>query len=265
MSEEPNSEEPVEKASSPKQRAEEKAAEFRMLAEIGAVFEGTRKFGDQIKPDLKQDIARDVQQTIARLDKHKILNTPVIEPQSIPEAIRLLSLPETLELSTGDYHVRSRPGETMVVRWLNNEQVENFYQRLQAHFDATLDAFREEERQAKEWKNDPDTNAYLDALDDIKDDLSEKYLREQIQKHNVVVLSTQTADEISITFLTEYVMGVSVAELVGEASAPPDSPSNRDLAWFYKLFALRGKINDEERMCFFVYLQKTEDTFDTDW
>ena len=56
------------------------------------------------------------------------------------------------------------------------------------------------------------------------------------------------------------------------ASAPPDSPTDfdklsageRDRAWFFKLFSLRGMVEGEERMCFFTYLQKSEDTFDSD-
>ena len=60
-------------------------------------------------------------------------------------------------------------------------------------------------------------------------------------------------------------MGVSPEDLVGKASAPPeDQPSERDLAWFFKLFSLRGMDGDVERMCFFTFLQKTEETFDLD-
>jgi hypothetical protein len=55
-------------------------------------------------------------------------------------------------------------------------------------------------------------------------------------------------------------MGVSPAELVGSASVPPDEPTDQDLAWFFKLFALRGMVEAEERMCFFTYLQKSDDS-----
>jgi len=42
--------------------------------------------------------------------------------------------------------------------------------------------------------------------------------------------------------------------------APPDEPTERDLAWFYKLFSLRGISEGIEQMCFFTYLQKSGDT-----
>ena len=53
-------------------------------------------------------------------------------------------------------------------------------------------------------------------------------------------------------------------QVVGSASAPPDVPTERDFAWFFKLFSLRGMVAGTERMCFFAYLQKTEDTFEGD-
>ena len=52
--------------------------------------------------------------------------------------------------------------------------------------------------------------------------------------------------------------------IVGPASAPPEAPTERDLAWFFKLFSLRGQRDGVEQMCFFTYLQKTDDTFDFD-
>jgi hypothetical protein len=57
-------------------------------------------------------------------------------------------------------------------------------------------------------------------------------------------------------------MGVPAVEVVGRASAPPDEPSERDLAWFFKLFSLRGVVDGTEQMCFFTFLQKSDDTFD---
>jgi hypothetical protein len=54
-------------------------------------------------------------------------------------------------------------------------------------------------------------------------------------------------------------MGVEAAEVVGATSAPPDAPTERDRAWFFKLFSLRGLHEGIEQMCFFAYLQKSED------
>jgi hypothetical protein len=175
----------------------------------------------------------------------------------------LLNLYAAHDLSTGDYHIHRRPGEVMIVRWLKGEEVDAFYQRLQAHFDAALDGFKEDERQSLEWKQDPKTLAYLAALDSIELKMDERYLRQIIRQHKIFVLSTQTADEINIAYLSDHIMGVSAAEIVGAASAPPDEPSESDLAWFFKLFSLRG-VDDAgvERMCFFTFLQKTDDSFD---
>ena len=58
-------------------------------------------------------------------------------------------------------------------------------------------------------------------------------------------------------------MSLIAAELVGAASAPPeDAPTEQDLAWFFKLFSLRGVIDGAEHMCFFTFMQKTDDSFD---
>ncbi len=65
---------------------------------------------------------------------------------------------------------------------------------------------------------------------------------------------------MDLLHLCDYVMGVPAAEIVGSASAPPeDGPTERDRAWFFKLFALRGMREGVARMCFFTYLQKTDD------
>jgi hypothetical protein len=56
-------------------------------------------------------------------------------------------------------------------------------------------------------------------------------------------------------------MGVEAAEVVGRASAPPeDGATEQDRAWFFKLFSLRGVIDGVERMCFFTYLQKGDES-----
>jgi hypothetical protein len=255
---------PAARVQDPKTRAKEKADEFRMHAEIAAVFEGPRKFEAAVRTDLADDLARDVQRRVARLEKAKSPESPILPPPTATaEAIELLKLAEARELPTGDYHVRRRPGEVMILRWLAGEEVETFYARMQAHFDAALEGFKEDERHAHAWKQDANTAAFLEALDAIELKTADRYLRDSIRQHNLYVLSTVTADEMDILHLADYVMGVPAAELVGEASAPPaDGATERDRAWFFKLFALRGNPDGVERMMFFTYLQKAEDTFE---
>lgn len=251
---------PAERSADPADRAREKFDEFRMHAELAAVFEGPRKFAAQLLPKLDPEQARDVQQTIARLEKARPADAPLLPPPSTGDAARVLALPDTHGLSTNDYHVHRRPGEAMILRFLAGEQVETFYERMQAHFNAALNQYREEERQSHGWKQDPDTLKYLTALDAIDVRMADRYLRDPIRQHNLFVLSTQAADELDILHLTDYVMGLPAAELVGAASAPPeDGATERDRAWFFKLFALRGMNEGTERMCFFTYLQKSDD------
>jgi hypothetical protein len=256
------SESPAERAGDPKERAKEKSDDFRMHAELVAVFEGTRKFDAQIRPNLDASLAREIQRTMAKLEKSKAPDSPILPPPSVPEATNLLNLAQSRELSTNDYHIARRPGEAMIVRWLQGDEVDAFYQRLQAHFDAAMTAFREEERQSNEWKQDPKTLAYLAALDELEVKLADRYLRDLIRQHKLFVLSTQAADELNIAYLADYVMSVPAAEIVGSASAPPDdAPTERDLAWFFKLFSLRGTRDGVEQMCFFTFLQKTDDAW----
>lgn len=261
MFEEP-SETPAELPADPAQRAREKSDEFRMHAELAAVFEGPRKFDAQILSGLDANLAREIQRMMGRLEKAKSPESPILPPQVTGDAAGLLSFAKSHDLPTNDYHVSRRPGEVVIVRWLEADQVATFYERIQAHFDAALNAYREEERQAHEWKQNPQTLAYLAALDAVEVSMAERYLRDEIRKHKLFVLSTQTADEINIAYLCDYVMGVSAAEVVGEASAPPDEPTERDLAWFFKLFSLRGVDEGVERMCFFTYLQKSDEAMD---
>jgi hypothetical protein len=255
-------EDPSERSLTPADQAREKSDEFRMHAELAAVFEGPRKFDAELLPGLDAGIAREVQRSIARLEKSKSPDSPVLPQGSVAEAAAVLGRAEAEGLSTNDYHIHRRPGEVMIVRWLAGEQVETFYTRLQAHFDAAMNGYREEERSAQEWKQDPKMLAYLAALDGIEVKMAERYLRDTIRKHNLFVLSTQTADEINIAYLTEHIMGVAPDDLVGSAAAPPDNPAESDLAWFFKLFSLRGIIDGAERMCFFTYLQKSNDDFE---
>ena len=256
-------EEPAELASTPAERAKEKASELRMHAELAAVFEGPRKFDAALQPGLGGDLARDLQRRIATLEKTKSPGSPVLPDSAAADAAALLAVPA--ELSTNDYHLHRRPGELMILRWLAGEQVELFYTRLQAHFDAGLEGYKEDERQATEWKKNPDTLAYLAALDEIKLSMADTYLRDPVRRGGLHVLSTITTDEINIAYLTDYIMGVTPVELVGAASAPPSDPSERDLAWFFKLFSLRGIRDGEERIFFFAYLQKTEDSLEDSW
>ena len=55
-------------------------------------------------------------------------------------------------------------------------------------------------------------------------------------------------------------MGVTPIDIVGKASAPPREPTEQDLAWFFKLFSLRGIKDGAEQMCYFTYLQKSEES-----
>jgi hypothetical protein len=248
-----------ERAANPGLRAREAADEMRMHAQLAAVFEGCRKFDAQLRVGLDAEIAREIQRGMARLEKSKAADIPLLPESSFPDAAALLDLWQTRDLTTNDYHIHRRPGEVMMVRWLSGEQVETFYQRLQAHFDAAMEGLREDERQANEWKQDPATLAYLKALETVEVSMAERYLREPIRTHNLFVLSTQTADEMNIAHLCDYVMGVTVSDVVGSASAPTPGGDESDLAWFFKLFSLRGMKDGVEQMCFFAFLQKAGD------
>ena len=62
-------------------------------------------------------------------------------------------------------------------------------------------------------------------------------------------------------------IGDSVRWIVATAQSGPGGetphiflkPTERDLAWFFKLFSLRGMVEESERMCFFAFLQKSDD------
>src|SRR5687767_8201241 len=98
----------AERAADPAARAKEKFDEFRMHAELAAVFEGKRKFDAELRAGLNPDVARDVQRTVARLEKAKTADSPLLPGESSADAIRLLTLPATAGLSTNDYHVHRR-------------------------------------------------------------------------------------------------------------------------------------------------------------
>jgi hypothetical protein len=252
---------PSEQASDPARRAKEKADELRLHAELFAVFEGVRKFDAAIVPGLDPEVARTIQRTMAKLAKAKSPELPVLPDEVAEDAAKLLQIWKTSNLTTNDYHVHRRPGEVMIVRWIEGEQVNTFYDRFQAHFDVGFGDFRDEERQSLEWKKDAQSLEYLDALDKIEVKMPEVYLREAIQKLPVFVLSDYTVDEMNIAHLVDYVMGVPAVEVVGRASAPPDAPTDQNLTWFFKLFSLRGKVEGVEQMCFFTFLQKADDSF----
>jgi hypothetical protein len=256
----------------PQVRALEKIEEFRMHAELAAVFEAPRKFGAAVLTDLPTAVSRDLQLTLARLDKARAnlgqlippapLASPAASEPATPlasaEAMRLLTMPETEDLSTGDYHLCRRPGEVTIARWVVGDEVDTFYTRLQAHFDVALEGHKDDERQDNAWKNDPDVLSYLDALEKNPVNLAEVYLRPQVRQHGVFAINTQTADEINIEYLADYLMGVAPADVVGDESAPPEAPTESDLAWYFKLFLLRGIRDGTERALFFTFLQKTD-------
>ena len=259
MYEEPE-ERPADRVTSAADRARTKSDEFRMHAELAAVFEAHRKFEVGIHTNLPADLAREIQRTVGRLEKARSAESPLLPEAVKAEAAGLLNMPEGKGLETNDYYIHHRPGEVMIVRWLRGEEVETYYGRLQAHFDAALEGYRDDERSALGWKQDPTSAAYLEALEKIDVKMAERYLREPIRQHGLFVMSTQVADEINIAYLCEDIMGASTERVVGEASAPPmDGATEQDLAWFFKLFSLRGVREGVEEMCFFAYLQKTEE------
>jgi hypothetical protein len=236
MFDEPD-ETPTEGPSEPADQAREKAHEFRVHAQLVAAFEGHRKFDAKLLVGLDPELAREIQRTIGRLEKSKPADSPILPENSAAEAAGLLNFPKSRGLSTNDYHIHRRPGEVMIVRWIEGDQVETFYERLQAHFDVALNGFREDEREANEWKKEPKTLAYLAALDAVKLRMADVYLREPIGKHHIFVLSTQTADEMDILHLCETVMGVSAADIVGKASAPPEVFAEFRTAWSKCVFS----------------------------
>ncbi len=265
MFDDENEEAGPEKPIDPAVKAKEKVDFFRMHAELAAVFEGKRKFEAELLPGLDADLARGVQRSIAKLEKAKAPESPILPPPVLKDASDLLDLHRTHDLSTNDYHIQRRPGEVLIIRWLEGEQVATFYERIQAHFDAGFNHFREEERGAHEWKQEEKSLAYLKALDDAHVNMAERYLRELIKKHNLFVLSTQAADELNIVFLADHLMSVTPDDIVGSASAPEGEHDEANLAWFFKLFSLRGMKEGIEQMMFFTFLQKTEDTFEDSW
>src|SRR4051812_26575045 len=89
----------------PADRAKDKTDEFRMHAELAAIFEAHRKFDAQILPNLDPQVARDTQKTIGLLERSRHPDTPVILDKSVADAAKLLDLPSTAGVSTNDYHI----------------------------------------------------------------------------------------------------------------------------------------------------------------
>ena len=253
-------------AAAPQQRVAEKVESLKTHSQLAAVFEGHRKFGHEVNVGLDSGVARDVQKSVAQLEqaKLKLSKGPLLPPESFDQARDLLTKPAELKLACGDYHVYRRPGETMIMRWLDGEQTDVFYERLQAHFDAALAQTQEDERNTHGWRGDEETTSYLDLLDNAKQDMPAWFLRPIIKQHRFYVLSTITADEMNIDHLAGYLMGITAAELVGSESAPggdynEEGPSDADKAWYFKLYCLRGMPGQQERMCYFAFLQKASD------
>src|SRR4051812_22162814 len=98
------SEDPAERAIDAAAAVKDKSDEFRMHAELCAVFEGPRKFEAQLRPDLDADLAREIQRTMGRLEKAKSAEHPVLPESAAEDAARLLRLPDERALSTNDYH-----------------------------------------------------------------------------------------------------------------------------------------------------------------
>jgi hypothetical protein len=246
----------------PDARAAEKVAELRMHSELAAIFEGPRKFEANLTAGLDPDIARDVQRSMAKFERSKVEATPVLDAASMPDAFRILELPTTAALTTNDYHIYRRPGEVMIARWLAGDEIDTFIGRYQAHCDAALAGAREEDRSSLEWRGDEQTTAYLTALDAAELNAELLYYREPIRKHGICVITTTATDEMNIRFLCSHLMGAEISDVVGTASAPGDDATDRELAWYFKLFSLRGAKDGVERMCFFTFLQKSDDDFD---
>ena len=250
---------PSERPIPPAQRAAERASEFRMHAELAAIFEGPRKSGSRILADLDGPSARDLQQRLARLERARSEASPAIPAEQAAAADEALAWPAERGLAPGDYHLHRRPGEVMMVRWLEGEGAQAFYDRMQAHLEAGMGDFVEEEKRSLAWKNDEPTAAYLSALEEqLKGSMADRYLRPLIQRAGLRALSTLAVDEMDILHLCGHWMGLDPARIVGESAAPPeDQPTESQRTWFFKLLSLRGP--GPERLLFFVYLQKSSD------
>jgi len=76
-------------------------------------FEGNRKFDAEILSRLDAEVAREVQRTMARLEKSKSADSPDRAGAIAADAADLLNFPRTRDLSTNNYHIHRRPAK----RW----------------------------------------------------------------------------------------------------------------------------------------------------
>ena len=71
---------------------------------------------------------------------------------------------------------------------------------------------------------------YLAELEKIEVKMVDRYLRDLIRTQNIFVLSTQTADEIDILHLCDYVMGVPAADPASGYDERVVNPTARPVA-----------------------------------
>lgn len=255
----------AESTRDPALRVQEKLDELRIHADLAGIFEGPRKFGAKLITKVDANLIRDIQQVIAKLDKSKQPGKPFLTPARKLGASMLVESLEAQDVSSGDYHIHRRPGEVMIVRWIKGGDVDTFYQRLQAHMNVAIEQAREDERQALGWKQDAATLAYLDQLDAAELDMQKWWMRDVLRDHELATVRTQTADDLNIAYLTEHIMGLDAADVVGADAAPGEGADESALAWYFKLFALCGSNDGVEHIVFFAFLQKTDDAFDFDF
>ena len=253
-----------ENAGDPEQRAREAVEQLRIHCELAAVFEGPRKYDAEVRPGLDAGVARDLQQAIGKLEKQKTAKLgPVLPPAALEAAKAVLDRPATdPSVELGVYHISRRPGETIIIRWLDAEDIERFYERFNAHFKAAHGQKLEDDRQELGWRQDEADQKYLEHFEKVEPQADLWYLRELLKKHGMIALSTTSVDEMDILHLCDTLMGVPAIDVVGRQSAPdPDdaNPSHADRAWYFRLFNLRGPVNGVERMCIFAFLQKADD------
>ena len=250
----------------PEQAARDKLEELRMYAELAAVFEGPRKFDHDLRRDLPSDLAQRLQRGMLTLERARPNQVQILPDEQVPLARELLSANDPAGLTCGDYHACVRPGQVVMARWIRGEDFDVFHERLLAHFDAMLAGHIEDEESARAWQGDPSLPKYLESLEKFKPNLADRYLVAFVRSGRVpACLSTHTADELNIAFLAETVMGLSVPEVVGPQAGAATSDEDDDdaypdesaLAWYFKLYLLRGTVERVPTACFFAFLQKT--------
>ncbi|MFN4243284.1 MAG: hypothetical protein ACK4PI_08610 [Tepidisphaerales bacterium] len=258
----------------PEVAAADKLEELRMYAELAAVFEGTAKFGHALLRDLTPDLARRLQVGMVTLERARDGSVQLIPAEKVPLAHELLRLHREAGLSTCDYHSLVRPGEVHLARWVVGTDFDTVFSRLCAHFDAMLSGHVEDEQAARGWQGDPSLPAYIAALEKLKPDLTSRYLVPHVRRGTVpACLSTHTADELNIDYLASTVMQLSPRDLTAPSPpadgghtddtpwAEPDESAAADeseLAWYFKMFLLRGHVDGGAAACFYAFLQKAD-------